>query len=1158
MKLTIKSSNRITNTIPLAALLAAISLTAHAGLKQWNGADDAWTNPSAWTPVGVPTTNDNVWVSSGVVTIGSADGVAASIVVTNAAALVVNNPGHSLRVLHDAVISGASTELQIQDGNLDVGGTLTLHNNPIMYFFSGVLVAQTFDPRGGIFGWLGGTMRITGGLYVNSGQPFSSLAVAAGRSLEAVSDYGANLVVGSSGTLSLVGGAINCDAFSRDAAGTFAFNDGTLTVNGGGLDWGTNGLSIEGDLPAHEPALVLNGFSYPIVYLAFPGGVALAPSNNRQGDLSLTGGTVLTASGLIGGGSGSTASMTLAGGSSWRASTLTVGGNGNGLLSIGGGSSVSQSSQVSVGLNTSATGTISVAGVGATWEAYWQAQLGVSGAANLQITSGGAVTFDNQNTDTEFALNSSSKADITVAGTGSQFQILPDANAHSIHFASSGQAAMSISDGGSVTWHEFTEVANAAGGRGDIFITGTNSVWTVTGDLWLGTYGTGTVQVANGGALHTITAHLGEWPGAVGAATVTGAGSVWYAGGYAEIGMEFLVGRYGSGYLTIQNGGVVHSSGYSELGQNSGSRAYATIAGAGSVWDISGELMIGSSQGNVIAALAATNGGVVTVSDTAYLYAGSGISLGGGAQGSGALVANTLNCSGGNFTGDNQGLLCVNAISGQPVNWTIPASLRIGYTNGGAPADWMLGAGQSMNVGGELSIGYDKGATFMQNAGALQSQGFALGEALGGNGAYTLSNGTLQATTGLVGYRGIGQLAIQGGVATFHNGLYVADDSDSLGTILLGSGTLTAQTLFVGQSSRGTFTQTGGTNTTRGDFYVGYWPAGQGTASLSGGTHWVAGTAYIGGNNEGTTSDGGTGQYTVSDGTLAVSNLLYVGHDGSGMLLATNSGHVNAAALVIGQFASAHGEATLDGTNAAWIVTNNLTVGNAASGDSLTINRGTMNVFGEACVSAGAGASNNTITIAGGTLIITNATQTGNLVVNCGTVVLSAGRLEVNTLYLTNAGARFIHTGGTFVGAVVADPTFDADGDGMPNGWEQAHGLDPFNPYGADGASGNPDGDAFTNLQEYYADTYPRDATSYFQIDSVANLPPLTMTFQSSSNRIYSLCWATNLSGAAWAVVPGQSNVAGTGAEMSLADTNHAATSRFYRMKVALPGQKAP
>ena len=61
-----------------------------------------------------------------------------------------------------------------------------------------------------------------------------------------------------------------------------------------------------------------------------------------------------------------------------------------------------------------------------------------------------------------------------------------------------------------------------------------------------------------------------------------------------------------------------------------------------------------------------------------------------------------------------------------------------------------------------------------------------------------------------------------------------------------------------------------------------------------------------------------------------MSNLLYVGHDGSGMLLATNSGHVNAAALVIGQFASAHGEATLDGTNAAWIVTNNLTLANGS------------------------------------------------------------------------------------------------------------------------------------------------------------------------------------------------------------------------------------
>ena len=39
----------------------------------------------------------------------------------------------------------------------------------------------------------------------------------------------------------------------------------------------------------------------------------------------------------------------------------------------------------------------------------------------------------------------------------------------------------------------------------------------------------------------------------------------------------------------------------------------------------------------------------------------------------------------------------------------------------------------------------------------------------------------------------------------------------------------------------------------------------------------------------------------------------------------------------------------------------------------------------------------------------------------------------------------------------------DTDGDGMPDAWELANGLDPF----VDDANGDADGDGITNLQEY-------------------------------------------------------------------------------------------
>ncbi|MCB1133560.1 MAG: hypothetical protein KDN05_20750, partial [Verrucomicrobiae bacterium] len=44
----------------------------------------------------------------------------------------------------------------------------------------------------------------------------------------------------------------------------------------------------------------------------------------------------------------------------------------------------------------------------------------------------------------------------------------------------------------------------------------------------------------------------------------------------------------------------------------------------------------------------------------------------------------------------------------------------------------------------------------------------------------------------------------------------------------------------------------------------------------------------------------------------------------------------------------------------------------------------------------------------------------------------------------------------------------DSDGDGMPDAWEQANGLDPSSSAGVDGAAGDLDGDGLSNVQEYW------------------------------------------------------------------------------------------
>ncbi|MCX7818095.1 MAG: hypothetical protein N2652_02635 [Kiritimatiellae bacterium] len=51
----------------------------------------------------------------------------------------------------------------------------------------------------------------------------------------------------------------------------------------------------------------------------------------------------------------------------------------------------------------------------------------------------------------------------------------------------------------------------------------------------------------------------------------------------------------------------------------------------------------------------------------------------------------------------------------------------------------------------------------------------------------------------------------------------------------------------------------------------------------------------------------------------------------------------------------------------------------------------------------------------------------------------------------------------------------DSDLDGIPDTWEESHGLDPYNP---DDARLDHDGDGFSTLEEYRAGTEPRNADS--------------------------------------------------------------------------------
>ncbi len=90
------------------------------------------------------------------------------------------------------------------------------------------------------------------------------------------------------------------------------------------------------------------------------------------------------------------------------------------------------------------------------------------------------------------------------------------------------------------------------------------------------------------------------------------------------------------------------------------------------------------------------------------------------------------------------------------------------------------------------------------------------------------------------------------------------------------------------------------------------------------------------------------------------------------------------------------------------------------------------------------------------------------------------------------------------------DPDADSDNDGMPDWWELQYGLDIT----MDDSGDDPDGDGFTNLQEFQLGTNPKSGSSFFK----ATLTPaegspgsFEITWNSVAGKAYVIEWSPDL-----------------------------------------------
>ena len=204
--------------------------------------------------------------------------------------------------------------------------------------------------------------------------------------------------------------------------------------------------------------------------------------------------------------------------------------------------------------------------------------------------------------------------------------------------------------------------------------------------------------------------------------------------------------------------------------------------------------------------------------------------------------------------------------------------------------------------------------------------------------------------------------------------------------------------------------------------------------------------------------------------------------------------------------------------------------------------------------------------VAGGSVTLSvTITNTATLPATFGW--MRDGAVVVNGAFALNDFTRFltvtnIQTPAEFIvgvtndaqpGGVMSNPAqitvlADSDGDGLPDVWEQAYGLNSTN---AADALLDADGDGSLNWQEYVAGTNPTNALSFLKVEVLNSGPGATLSFGTISNRTYALEYRDVLGSGTWTRL----------AEFPARPTNRievvpdpaAPTNRFYR--VATPRQ---
>ena len=290
-----------------------------------------------------------------------------------------------------------------------------------------------------------------------------------------------------------------------------------------------------------------------------------------------------------------------------------------------------------LGYAGNSTGSAFITGTNSKWTNTYGLYVGYNGAGTLNVSDGGLVTAQ-----TLYANLTNLHGNGTISANGAILDgdIIFDkthGTTQTMAFGSGGSLNLNITStsilgvgyrqNGTLRIAEGQIVSSYQGYLGNnrfttgtATITGKESTWDISDNLYIGYSDTGILTIQDGGQVSTNYGYLGCFQYWIpGTATVTGSDSTW------TNKSDLYIGVFGHGTLTISKGGLVSNEGsaYLSCENNYGALGAATIIGPGSQWTNNGSLYLGDPDPINPLPGANPGRGKLTIADHAQVTASS-------------------------------------------------------------------------------------------------------------------------------------------------------------------------------------------------------------------------------------------------------------------------------------------------------------------------------------------------------------------------------------------------------------------------------------------------------------------------------------------------------------------------------------------------------